>query len=176
MTEPIFDHDRLDVYRLSIEYVASAFDVSKSLSGMRRHARDQWLRASQSIPLNIAEGNGKHSLKDRARFFDIARGSSFACAAIQDVLVASGGMDSDSSDKLKRLLRRIVSMLTRMAMKFDGVAESKVDYSAAFDYEHEHEHRDAEHEHEIEEKPEPSRAPKDGLRGFTNGKSIVRPR
>ena len=87
MTEPIFDHDRLDVYRLSIDYVAAAFEVSKSLSGLHRHARDQWLRAAQSIPLNIAEGNGKRSLKDRARFFDIARGSSFECAAIQDVLV-----------------------------------------------------------------------------------------
>lgn len=154
MTEPIFGHDRLDVYRLSIEYVASALDVSKSLSGMHRHARDQWLRAAQSIPLNIAEGNGKRTLKDRARFLDIARGSSFACAAIQDVLVASGGIDCESSDKLKRLLRRMVSMLTRMAMKFDGVVESKVDYSVAFDYQHEH--RDAEHEHEIEEQPEPS--------------------
>lgn len=157
MTEPIFDHDRLDVYRLSIEYVASAFDVSKSLSGMHRHARDQWLRAAQSIPLNIAEGNGKRSLKDRARFFDIARGSSFECAAIQDVLVASGGMDSETSDKLKRLLKRIVSMLTRMAMKFDGVSESTIDYAVVFDYEHEH--RDAEHEREGGGKPEQCRAP-----------------
>ena len=69
----LFDHDRLDVYRLSIEYVASSFAVAKALSGLHRPARDQWLRAAQSIPWNIAEGNGKRSLKDRARFFDIAR-------------------------------------------------------------------------------------------------------
>ena len=35
--------------------------------------RDQWLRASQSIPLNIAEGNGKSTAADRRRFFEIAR-------------------------------------------------------------------------------------------------------
>jgi four helix bundle protein len=172
MTDSIFDHDRLDVYRLSIEYVAAAFDVSKSLSGLHRHARDQWLRAAQSVPLNIAEGNGKRSSKDRARFLDIARGSSFECAAIQDVLVACGGMDRESSDELRQTLKRIVSMLTRMAMRYDGIAEPAVHYARRIDYEHEH--RDAEHEHERE--PEPSRAPKDGLRGFTNGKSIVRPR
>ena len=91
MIDSTFDHDRLDVYRLSIEYTAEAFVVAKDLSGLHRHARDQWLRAAQSIPLKIAEGNGKRSLKDRARFFDIARGSSFECAAIQDVLVATGG-------------------------------------------------------------------------------------
>ena len=118
MTEPIFDHDRLDVYRLSIEYVAAAFDVSKLLNGPHRHARDQWLRSAQSIPLNIAEGNGKRSLKDRARFLDIARGSSFECAAIQDVLVASGGMNHQSSDELKRTLKRIVSMLNSVHVPF----------------------------------------------------------
>ena len=148
MIEPIFDHDRLDVYRLAIEYVADAFDVSKSLGGLHRHARDQWLRAAQSIPLNIAEGNGKRSLKDRARFFDIARGSAFECAAIQDVLAVSGGLDEAASRDMKLKLKRIVSMLTRMAMKFDGVGESSVAYAVAIDYEHEH--RDAEHEHERE--------------------------
>ena len=73
-TEPIFDHDRLDVYRLSIDDVAESFTDAKQLSGTHRYARDQWLRAAQSIPLNIAEGNGKRSLKDRCRFLDIARG------------------------------------------------------------------------------------------------------
>ena len=29
MTECLFDHDRLDDYRLSIEYVANAFDTSR---------------------------------------------------------------------------------------------------------------------------------------------------
>ena len=55
MTAQSFDHERLDVYRLSIDYVARAFEASQSLEGLHRHARDQWLRAAQSIPLNIAE-------------------------------------------------------------------------------------------------------------------------
>jgi hypothetical protein len=75
MNEPIFDHERLDVYRLAIEYVTSSYRIAKSLSGINRHARDQWLRAAQSIALNIAEGNGKQSFKDKNRFFEIARGS-----------------------------------------------------------------------------------------------------
>ena len=143
MTENFFDHDRLDVYRLSIEYVADAFDISRSLEGLHRHARDQWLRAAQSIPLNIAEGNGKRSLKDRARFLDIARGSALECAAIQDVLVVSGGLSRETDHKLKSRLVRIVAMLTRMAMKFDGVSESSTEYNQSVDYEH-----DYEHEHE----------------------------
>ena len=80
-----FDHERLDVDRLSIDYVARSFEEVQPLEGLHRHARDQWLRAAQSIPLSIAEGNGKRSLKDRTRFLDIARGSVMECAVIQDV-------------------------------------------------------------------------------------------
>ena len=74
MVDPIFDHEKLDVYRLSIEYVGETFEFAATRSGLHRHSRDQWLRAAQSIPLKFAEGNGKRSLKDRSRFFDIARG------------------------------------------------------------------------------------------------------
>ena len=80
-----FDHERLHVFRLSIDYVARSFEELQPLEGLHRHARDQWLRAAQPIPLSIAEGNGKRNLKDRARFLDIARGSALECAAIQDV-------------------------------------------------------------------------------------------
>jgi four helix bundle protein len=102
MTAQSFDHERLDVYRLSIDYVARSFEASQLLEGLHRHARDQWLRAAQLIPLNIAEGNGKRSLKDRARFLDIARGSALECAAIQDVLVTTKGIkvqDDAASDR-----------------------------------------------------------------------------
>ena len=95
MSEPISDHDRLDVYRLSIDYVGSSFNLAADLSGLDCQARHQWLRAAQPIPLNIAEGNGKRSLKDRSRFLDIARGSALECAAIQDVLAATGGVEDE---------------------------------------------------------------------------------
>jgi hypothetical protein len=68
-----FGHEQLDVYRVSIQYVAWAYKVAKSLNGIDRHARDQLLRASQSIPLNIAEGNGNGTNADRRRYFVLER-------------------------------------------------------------------------------------------------------
>ena len=102
--------------------------------------------AAQSIPLNIAEGNGKRSLKDRARFFDIARGSALECSAIQDVLLVSEAITTETTQPMKAKLKRIVAMLTRLAMRSDEVAESPAWYNTDNDYEHEHEHRCAEHE------------------------------
>ena len=61
----IFSHEKLDVYRLSITYIAWVYQKAKGLTGINRPARDQWIRAGQSIPLNIAEGNGKTAKADR---------------------------------------------------------------------------------------------------------------
>ena len=41
-------------------------------------------------------------------------------------------------DETKRVLKRIVSRLTRMAMEFDGVAAAHAEHNAIDDYEHEH--------------------------------------
>ena len=60
-----FGHVQLDVYRVSIRYVAWAYETAKRLRGMDRHARDRRLRAAQSIPLKIAEGNGKLRCKNK---------------------------------------------------------------------------------------------------------------
>ena len=75
--------EKLDVYRLSIGYVVWVYEKAEGLTGVHRSARDQWLRASQSIPLNIAEGNGKTADADRRRYFEIALSSACDCAAIQ---------------------------------------------------------------------------------------------
>ena len=144
MADQMFDHEKLDVYRLAIEYVGETFRIAESLSGLIGIPAINGC-AAQSIPLNIAEGNGKRSLKDRARFFDIARGSALECSAIQDVLFISSAISKETSDPMKASLKRIVAMLTRLAMRSDRVSESSAWYDeAAIDYEHEH--RFAEHE------------------------------
>ncbi|AMV35383.1 hypothetical protein VN12_25055 [Pirellula sp. SH-Sr6A] len=47
MAHYLFDHERLNVYRPTIVYVADAFDALCSLKGLHRHARDPRLRVAQ---------------------------------------------------------------------------------------------------------------------------------
>jgi len=108
-----FGHEKLDVYRAAIEYVGWAFRHCELLQA-QRNANDQPLRASQAIPLNIAEGNGKATEADRKRFFEIARGSALECTAIQDVLEVCGALSAAENAEAKKLLDRIVAMLTRL--------------------------------------------------------------
>jgi len=105
-----FDHEKLEVYREAIGFIAW---LSTLLEGKSRigEVRDQLDRASTSIPLNIAEGNGKYALKDRCRFFDIAHGSALECAAALDVLVAKEKLTPDAISPGKERLQKIVRML-----------------------------------------------------------------
>ncbi len=107
-------HEKLDVYRLSINYVAWVYEKAGILNGVHRAARDQWLRASQSIPLNIAEGNGKTTEADRRRYFEIARDSALECVAIQDVLVVGNALREAESQSRKAELDRMSAMLSRL--------------------------------------------------------------
>src|SRR6516162_7368770 len=105
-----FDHERLKGYR---EALAFAPWLGTPLEGTVRvgEVKDQLDRASTSIPLNIAEGNGKYSPKDRCRFFDIAHGSALECAAGLDVLVAKAKLTPEQIRPGKERLQRIVRML-----------------------------------------------------------------
>jgi four helix bundle protein len=110
-----FDHDKLDVYRIAIEFTAwvgRMIDVE--LPGGRLSSIKHLDEASTSVALNIAEGNGKRSAIDRARFLDIARGSALECAACLDVVVARKKLDLKQVVDGKEALVRIVSMLTKL--------------------------------------------------------------
>ncbi len=138
-----FDHEKLDVYKVSLEFVRFAADLVSSLKGNHRNARDQLIRSSQSIPLNIAEGNGKRSLRDRKRYLEIARGSAMECAATLDVLECIGACSKKEIMAGKALLLRIVSMLSKMTEPKEGlVKEAHGEYgeNEESDYENEHEH------------------------------------
>lgn len=105
-----FDHEKLEVYKGTIAFVGW---ISEVLDGLVKvgDVKDQLDRASSSIALNIAEGNGKYSPKDRCRFFDTAHGSSLECAAGLDVLVAKRKLTADQIRPGKERLQRIVRML-----------------------------------------------------------------
>lgn len=124
----MLDHEKLDVYRVSVEFAAWAYGLSRKLRGVDRHARDQLLRASQSIALNVAEGCGKMTPGDRGRFLQIAGGSARECGAILDILLRCSMLSHEEHKTGKDLLVRIVSMITRMISSGVEVREEGLVY------------------------------------------------
>jgi four helix bundle protein len=138
-----FDHEKLDVYQEAIAFCGWVGDLLSDVAG-RAAAKDQLDRASTSLPLNIAEGNGKFSDADRSRFLEIARGSALECAACLDVLAVRSIVATERIVPAKDQLVRIVNMLMGMLKRFSGCAEflreDEGTYAVGADHEREHEH------------------------------------
>ena len=115
--EAQFDHEKLRAYQEALRFVAWADPLIEKLPA-KIAARDQLDRASTSIVLNIAEGNGKRSHPDRCRYFDIARGSGVECAACLDVLVVKGKVSYEKAGNGKAILLGIVSMVAGLIARF----------------------------------------------------------
>jgi four helix bundle protein len=82
--------------------------------------RDQLDRAALSIVLNTAEGAGRTGAADKARLFAMARGSAMECAAVLDVLRATGIAPQLVCARGRSLLVRIVQMHTRLYLRLKG--------------------------------------------------------
>jgi four helix bundle protein len=122
-----FDHEKLDVYQLELQFVTWVTplieEVKASAGPKVREVCNHLDRASLSALFNTAEGNGKRQSKLRARFFDDARGSAAECASCLDALVAKDVCTDDRIDEGKKLLQRIVSILTKLIMRFSPSSE-----------------------------------------------------
>src|SRR5215468_2683706 len=134
-----FDHEKLDVYRESIAFCGWVGEFLGAISA-KAAAKDQLDRASTSIALNIAEGNGKFSSKDRARFFEMARGSALECAACLDVLLVRKLATEEQVIMAKERLVRIVQMLIRLLRRFSERADVLQEEEPAYRLEHDYEH------------------------------------
>lgn len=81
-----FSHEKLIVYQKSLVFNKVAQSLINK-HGIKGDLKDQLTRAAHSITLNIAEGNGKFSKKDRANFLQRSQGSALECAATIDLMV-----------------------------------------------------------------------------------------
>ncbi len=58
----VLDHEKLDVYYISIEFVIFSDAIIEHIPRGRGYLSDQLQRAALSISLNIAQGNGEYSI------------------------------------------------------------------------------------------------------------------
>jgi four helix bundle protein len=87
------------------EMAKTFYQLCKSVR-LHGPSKDQFERASLSIVLNLAEGSGKPTAKDRKRFYSIAMGS---LREVQALLDLQGEMEMlEKSDKLGASLYRLI--------------------------------------------------------------------
>ena len=108
-----FHHEKLTGNQRALDFAGWSQILSESIS-KNTSTHDHLERAGDSVALNIAEGNGKFSRRDRARFFQIAHGSALESAACLDLFVARRCCQPAAIIQAKALLEEIVRMFFKL--------------------------------------------------------------
>ncbi len=110
-----FQFEKLEVYQKSLDWVERVEALCESLKGKASYSLiDQLSRAALSIPLNIAEGNGRWHKGEKRQFFWIARGSTFECVPIIQVLHRKSLINEQQYADFYEQLDIIAKMLTNL--------------------------------------------------------------
>ena len=91
--------------------------VRPFLATLRRRDRaleDQLRRATASVVLNISEGDGQSSLRDQARYFEIARGSCREARAALKLATIWGYLGEQQVAELDALADRVCALLSKL--------------------------------------------------------------
>ncbi len=116
MGKPLFHHETLDVYRVSIS-AAEAFCSSEAVSCLSNPVFRRLDDLLTSILLNIAEGNGHFSDADQARFLGTSHESAVKLAARLDLCVTQRMLPRNEVSELKVLLERVSVMTLSMVRR-----------------------------------------------------------
>ncbi len=110
-----FMFEKLEVYQRAVD-LAEKIDGLTETFATRGNYRlvDQLRRASLSISLNIAEGNGRWHANDRKNFFRIARGSAFECVPVLELCKRKKLITQESYVALKAELEILSKMLSAL--------------------------------------------------------------
>jgi four helix bundle protein len=90
----MFDFEKLTVYSKAKAFNTRVNDYLTS-SRLDYTTANQLRRASFSIMLNIAEGSGRRTNRDKRHFYVMSRGSTFECVAIFDYLKDTAQISDD---------------------------------------------------------------------------------
>lgn len=118
-----FPFEDLDVYKRSIKFV-SEVETLIERPKLGKPISDQLSRAALSIPLNIAEGNGRWHKAEKRQFFWIARGSAFECVPILEILKIKNLISDSEREALRNQLEVLGKMLTRLIQVHQEVGQA----------------------------------------------------
>lgn len=111
----MFILEKLIVYQKAVDFGVKILKVSSNRpKTFPRSLMDQAVRASTSIALNLAEGNGRRSKADRRHFFYIARGSLYECLPLLEFFRRTGVISNSQSDQLKIDIEEISKMINAL--------------------------------------------------------------
>ena len=104
------------VWQKSLEFANSIIDIVENLKSPRSHYRliEQIEAAATSVPMNIAEGKGRYSIKEFKHFLMIARGSLFETMTLIEIFKLRDWVTQDDYLSILAQANQITKMLNSL--------------------------------------------------------------
>lgn len=111
-----FNFERLTVWQRSLDFADAMFELADNLPKRYQFSLGEQLRrAALSIPTNIAEGCGRDGLKERAYFYNVAKGSVYEVISLLAMVGKRGHLEHadyqhyhQEADEIAAMLRGLV--------------------------------------------------------------------
>ncbi len=107
----MFDFHKLTVYTKVRDINNLIFSKVIHNHSIHKSLKDQLIRSSSSTALNIAEGSGRSTQKDKRNFYIIAKGSLYESVALLDILLDQSYIESKVYDYLYKEYEEATRML-----------------------------------------------------------------
>ena len=106
----------IDAWASATELASEIYTVTRRGPWLSDLAlRDQIRRAAVSAASNIAEGYGRKTNREFARFLDIARGSATEVQSLLYLAKNVGYLTDDAFRQLRRIAREVTAKITALA-------------------------------------------------------------
>jgi four helix bundle protein len=115
------DYKNLQVWQKGMAFANAVIDLTEKVQTPGKHYRlmEQLESAATSVPMNIAEGKGRHSDKEFIRFLYIARGSLYERMTLLSIFEMRSGITHQSLEALKIQSDQIAKMIHRLISSLD---------------------------------------------------------
>ncbi len=110
----------LTVWQKAMHLAAAVYRLTREMPKQEEYRMSaQMIRASTSVPANIAEGHGRGTRKDYAHFISIARGSLFELETfvllVQHLELADAARCKEILDRAEEISRMLTTLRGRLA-------------------------------------------------------------
>jgi len=110
----MFVFENLIVYQKSLKLSIELTKNAETFPYKYSRIRDQLIGAVISIPLNIAEGHGRYSNKERLQFLKIARGSAFEMVPILAICSELSLLDKNTwIDRVEEICKILNALINK---------------------------------------------------------------
>ena len=114
-----FSFEKLDVWQEAVSLVEVIYNMARKFPEEERYGIiSQIQRAAVSIPVNIAEGRGRHHIKEQIQFFYTSRGSLYEVITLLKLSLSLGFIKQEQYDdtvnKCENILRRLSGLINAL--------------------------------------------------------------